>query len=160
MQEKFKDKAVLVIFSIFFLVLINSSFTTNNLLTFNSDHLLIPSSLSNDYAFNWYRDWGSSYLDYGLDAVVDSDDFIYVCGNSDTTGSGDYDMVLIKYSNSGVEQWSRTWGGSGTDEANSLAFDDSNNIYIVGYTTNAGDSNGDLCIVKYDNSGNYLLNIT
>lgn len=160
MQKISKEKVVLVIFSIFILVIINSSFTTTNLLTFKSDHLPMPNSLSSDYTFDWYSDWGSSYPDLGTDAVVDSDDYIYVCGYSDTTGSEDYDMVLIKYNNFGVEQWSRTWGGPDDDVAYCLTFDDSNNIYMAGYTKNAGDSDGDLCIVKYDSSGNYQLNIT
>ena len=113
-----------------------------------------------EYSREWYKDWGSPYFDYGMDIAVDTGNNIYVCGYTDTTGTNDYDMVLIKYNKSGSELWSRQWGGNDEDVAYCLVLDDSDNIYIAGYTKSAEDSNGDVCIVKFDSFGNYQSNIT
>jgi hypothetical protein len=81
MQRLTEERAALGFFLIF-LLLLNLSFITIDQLTFKSDYLPTPNSLSSDYSFDWYSDWGSSYTDLGTDAVVDSDDFIYSYSSS------------------------------------------------------------------------------
>ncbi len=45
----------------------------------------------------------------------DLSDNAYLAGYTDSFGAGDFDMVLVKYDSSGVQQWNRTWGGIDTD---------------------------------------------
>ena len=61
------------------------------------------------------------------------------------TSSGDYDFLLMVYSNAGVKQFTRLTGSSGQDDAYSVTTDSSDNIVVLGETsgsmsgfTNAG----------------------
>ncbi|CAL1147191.1 unnamed protein product [Cladocopium goreaui] len=78
------------------------------------------------------------------------------------TSSGDYDFLLMVYSNAGVKQFTRLTGSSGQDDAYSVTTDSSDNIVVLGETsgsmsgfTNAGVGD-DVVVLKYDSSGTLL----
>ena len=84
------------------------------------------------------------------------------------------EAFILKFDNSGNRLWATYYGGSSLDEATSIAIDDFNNIFIVGYTyssdfplQNSGTffqpinnhtmgPREDGFIIKFDNSGNRL----
>ena len=74
--------------------------------------------------------------------------------------AGDYDAVLVKYSDAGVLQWSRQFGTSARDLAFQVEADPFGNVYTSGQTTgslggpNAGDQ--DNFLAKHDAAGNLL----
>ena len=84
--------------------------------------------------------------------AVDDSDNVYVMGFI-TTVSSSLDYCTIKYSSDGVQQWIRTYNGTGNnfDLPNAMVLDDSANIYITG--TSAA-SNSDFLTIKYDRNGN------
>ena len=49
-------------------------------------------------------------------------------------GGGSFDAFLSKFSRTGTRIWSTYFGGSSNDDALSAAIDDSNNVYLTGYT--------------------------
>jgi hypothetical protein len=105
----------------------------------------------------WSKTWGGTGADYARALALDASGNIYVAGDtasSDRT-AGLSDQTLVKYNSSGVEQWSKTWGGDSTDIAYALALDSSGNIYVAGYTASTGRTAGgtDHTLVKYDSSG-------
>jgi uncharacterized delta-60 repeat protein len=61
----------------------------------------------------------------------------------------------LSTSNSVAIDWFRTWGGSELDRGNGIVVDSSDNIYLAGYISGFGAGNSDLCLVKFDNNGNY-----
>jgi len=79
---------------------------------------------------------------YGI--AVDTTDNVYVCGESNTGGTGK--IQLAKYDASGVIQWQRSLAPSLAGYA--IAVDSSSNVYIAG-TTNAYQ----MQVAKYDTSG-------
>jgi len=93
----------------------------------------------------------------------DSSGNVYVTGYTGgrldgNTGSGFYDVFVVKYNSSGTKQWTKQLGTSSWDIAHGVATDSSGNIYVTGYTkggldgnTSAGDY--DLFVVKYNSSG-------
>ncbi len=97
----------------------------------------------------WYRTWGGVNYDYGADLAVDSTNFIYLVGNTQSYTAGGSDIVLVKYDSDGVQQWNRTWGGTEDDEGLGITVDTANNVYITGYT----ESFGNVVLVKYDSFG-------
>ena len=86
--------------------------------------------------------------------VYDSSDNLYMVGYTDsgsnTTG------IVSKFNVNGVIQWQRTLGASSPSSTNffGIDLDNSNNLYISGYTSSDGTTDGaDLQIVKYDTNG-------
>ncbi len=76
----------------------------------------------------------------------------------DQTNSGGKDGFLVKFSGD-VRDWARLLGTSGEDVAQSVALDDSGNLYVVGWTAgdlgeNTNSGNLDAFVAKYDTSGN------
>jgi len=99
----------------------------------------------------WYRTWGGNDYDYALAITLDWYGDIFLAGYTYSFGAVMDDMLLVKYSHSGVYQWNRTWGGSSGQCAYAIALDSSQNIYLVG-STNYYDGFGyvaDICMVKY-----------
>jgi len=67
----------------------------------------------------------------------------------------------LSTSNSIDYQWNITWGESGIAEgARALALDSSGNIYLAGFTNNTISGDFDMCLVKFDNLGQYQWNRT
>jgi len=106
----------------------------------------------------WSRIWGGSDYEriYGL--AVDSSDNVYLVGETSSWGSGNTDMVIVKYSSAGTLLWNRTWGESGWETAYAVGCDSFNNVYMVGYT---GSFDGaEWNIVKYNSGGTLQWNRT
>jgi uncharacterized delta-60 repeat protein len=112
-----------------------------------------PLTASNSVAIKWYRTWGGSNDDYPFGVEVDSSDNVYLSGWTYSFGAGGCDMFLVKYDNSGVQQWNRTWGGIDDDGSLEEAVDSSDNVYLAGRTNSSGAGNLDMVLVKYDSSG-------
>ncbi len=62
----------------------------------------------------------------------------------------------LSESNSVAYEWNQTWGGNLNDECFDLTNDSLGNLYLVGYTKSFGDGGSDICLVKFDSSGNVL----
>lgn len=100
--------------------------------------------------------WESSQ-DGGLNCIaLDSSNNVYAAGYT-----ADYDMILMKFSSSGVFQWSRVLDKRDYDFISSIAVDSLSNIYMAGMSYNSGTwVNRDIILVKYSSSGNYLWDRT
>lgn len=114
----------------------------------------------------WNRTWGGPNYDKAYDLVIDSSDNIYIVG-----GTGDdkreigyhptyvqlinSDIIIIKYNNLGIEEWSTTWGENFDEVGRSIALDSEGNIYIVGDSYKNDLNDYDLIFVKFNSSGNY-----
>ena len=104
--------------------------------------------------------------------ALDDSGNIYCAGNTagalGEANGGDYDAFIMKLNSSGTLQWVKQLGGtttaiggnnSGDDACDSVAVDDSENVYCAGYTrgalgeTNGGGGNYDAFILKLDSSG-------
>ena len=92
-----------------------------------------------------------------------SNSSIYVTGETrggldNNTNSGDKDIFLVKYNNSGVRQWTRQLGTASEDVGYGVAVDSTGNIFVTGSTSASLDSqtysgNSDIFLVKYNASG-------
>ncbi|MFX1574563.1 MAG: SBBP repeat-containing protein [Promethearchaeota archaeon] len=124
----------------------------------NTDMCLVKFDNSGQYQWNHTLDGGYHDVAYGI--TLDSSDNIYLGGYTFNSVS-DYDMCVVKFNNSGDYQWNSTWDGGIYDEdiANGIALDSSGNIYLAGYTYDVV-SDWDMCLVKFDNSGNYQWSCT
>jgi hypothetical protein len=102
------------------------------------------------------RIWGGSAMDWVEDIAYDSKRNVYLAGYTRSYGNGNEDFLLIKFDRFGIFQWYKTWGFApqngftGQDWARAIAIDSNDNIYI------AGKGGYDICVIKYDSSGNEI----
>jgi uncharacterized delta-60 repeat protein len=91
--------------------------------------------------------------DRATSVAADNSGNVYVTGRSTGSGTG-YDYCTIKYNSSGLASWVQRYNGPGnsTDLAESIAIDNSGNVYVTGYSTGSGTSS-DYCTIKYNSSG-------
>ena len=131
----------------------------------------------------WATYYGGTDADIFNSICTDNLDNVYITGYTGSTDfptqqlvsgywqptlAGSYDLVILKFDNQGILQWSTIYGGSGNDYGNSITTDNLNNIYITGTTlsadlptlqlagaywqaNNAGSN--DMYILKFDSQG-------
>ena len=132
-----------------------------NLSSGESDLLLIKYDSSGSR--QWTHQFGTSSGESVYEMAIDFADNIYLTGytrgNLDgNANAGEVDIFLVKYSSSGVRQWTRQYGTSSNEAASGIGTDSSGNIYIAGrtegglsfYSNSGGD---DIFLIKYSSSG-------
>jgi hypothetical protein len=121
----------------------------------------------------WVTTGGGSGTDEGFGIALDNAGNSYVTGyfNSSTATfggqtihtAGGNDIFTVKLSPSGAVLWARSAGGTGDDKGRAITVDVQGNAYVAAYfsgtatfgnitLTSAGGD--DICIIKYDPSGN------
>lgn len=87
------------------------------------------------------------------DIVVASSGNVYTVGRTDVSGTND--ILIAKYDSSGTLTWQRSLGTTaGTDTANAIGLDSSENVYIAGIIRAASPASVNRpFIAKYDTNG-------
>jgi len=113
-------------------------------------------------------DGPDNYDDRAYAIAIDSNNNIYVTGNSTNSGTSDY--ATVKYApDSNVPLWVARYNGPDNDGdyAQAIAIDNNDNIYVTGYSKDsetvfdyatikyAPDSNVPLWIARYNGLGNH-----
>lgn len=117
------------------------------------DYLTIKYNSSGDTVWTRKYDGTASYYDRGVAVAVDKSGNVYVTGSSYGSGT-EYDYGVVKYDSSGGEVWVKRYDGPKNlgDEAYSIAVDDSENVYVTGYSYGM-TSFLDYATIKYDSLG-------
>lgn len=91
--------------------------------------------------------------DMGTTIATDSKGNVVIGGYAQSS-AGNRDILVAKYSKTGVLQWSATWDGSahGADQLVKLAVDSKDNIVVAGSTANA-DESLDAVVLSYSKTG-------
>ena len=87
--------------------------------------------------------------------VVDGSGNVIVTGYS-TGVSSSADYATLKYSNSGVPQWTNRYNGPGNsvDQASAVATDSSGNVFVTGFShSSSASSSADYATIKYSAGG-------
>lgn len=100
-------------------------------------------------------------------------DFRFDAGFDVKTSNGEADIFLVKIDSSAQHQWAITIGGIDNDWAYDIAFDSSNNIYLIGCFSETVDfdpssnvdekvsnGNNDVFVSKFAQDGTYQWTIT
>jgi len=108
----------------------------------------------------WNKTFGGSGYEEA-EAVLQTTDggFIFV-GFTESTSSGDQDLLLIKTDEDGNKLWDKTYGGDNDDSGWSLKATNDNGYLIVGRTKSFGAGNEDIWLIKTDSSGEMLWSKT
>lgn len=110
---------------------------------------------------------GTTASDSVTTALVDSSGNLYIGGNSQgafvgTNIDGNSDIFLLKFDSSGNELWRRQINNSGLENVREMVFDNSGNLWLCGYATQAFDGNAtfgnnDMILTKYQSDGTKLF---
>lgn len=106
----------------------------------------------------WIQELGTWGWTEASDLALGSDGSIYVTGSTNSNFLAKSDAWLAKYDAEGNLKWVEHLCRTGESAANAIALDSQDNIYLAGYVK---ESSGelisgwaDVCVVKYDASGN------
>ncbi|MCX6724098.1 MAG: SBBP repeat-containing protein [Candidatus Staskawiczbacteria bacterium] len=131
--------------------------------------------LTNTGTLAWSTFLGGSGNDYGAGVAVDGTGNVYVAGYSDATwGSplqlynSSNDIFVAKLDSAGTMTWNTFLGGIQGDIGTGIILDNSNSVYITGYSNATWGSplrayygqaaTTDVCVAKLNNSGSLLWN--
>ncbi|MCS3870800.1 hypothetical protein J3D55_003716 [Chryseobacterium ginsenosidimutans] len=139
-------------------------------LSYNNTDLWIV-KINSTGSIQWQKSFGGYNTEIALDAKQTSDGGYIVAGatasNSGdiTQNYGEYDYWVLKLDNAGNLQWQKTFGGSGTDNAQSVIQTSDGGYMVAGFSRSGNwlvhDHYGDLYtndawIIKLDGSGNIV----
>lgn len=112
---------------------------------------------SSDGILSWFKTWGGGSTDHGYGIVQTNDGGYAITGYTYSFTAGNSDVFLAKFDSTGGLSWSKTWGSTAADIANSLIQTSDGGYAVTGYT-GFGAGNNDMFINKYDASGNLTWN--
>ena len=131
-------------------------------------------TLSYAPAEEWNRTFGGTNEDYAYSVQQISDGGYILAGTTSSFGAGGSDAWLIKTDSNGRELWSRTFGGTNSDQAESIHLTSDGGCILAGstasfssdgggtnpYGTDPYKVNSDVWLIKTDSKGNMVWSKT
>ena len=103
------------------------------------------------------KTYGGSESDLGYSVQQTSDGGYIITGRTNSFGSGNWDIWLIKTDAQGSEEWSQTYGGDGSDQGRAVRQTSDGGYIITGSSSSFGSGNDDIWLIKTDAQGNTTL---
>lgn len=104
----------------------------------------------------WNQTFGGNYTDWGISVIEALDGGFVICGYTQSYGSGQEDVWLVKTDSFGNEEWNRTYGGMGLDIGYYVDNTNDGGYIITGRTCSYGYGGfNDVWLIKVDAQGNH-----
>ena len=120
----------------------------------NRDVYLIRTDAQGDTL--WTRTYGGSDHDLGASVQQTSDGGFVVTGGFIQFAVGLGDALLIRTDANGDTLWTRTYGGSGTNNGNSVQLTSDGGFVVGGSTNSFGAGDPDVSLIRTDAQGDTL----
>ena len=104
----------------------------------------------------WDKTFGGARNDVAYSIIQTSDGGYAVAGETNSKGSGSWDVWVLKLNNTGTKIWDKTFGGSSGDRAYSIIQTSDGGYAVAGYTYSKGRGKNDFWVLKLDTHGNQL----
>jgi len=104
----------------------------------------------------WSSTVGGDSIDAAQAVRQTADGGFIVAGYTKSIDSGDYDVLLVKYSPWGDTEWSRTYGGRAHDRVYSMDLTADGGFIMAGYTGSFGQGDTDVWLIRTDAHGDTL----
>ncbi|OQY37807.1 MAG: hypothetical protein B6226_04650, partial [Candidatus Cloacimonetes bacterium 4572_65] len=108
----------------------------------------------------WNTTYGGAEADIAFDAIQTSDGGYLLAGETDSYGSGDYDVWLVKTDESGVEEWQSIFGGVESDKAFGVTEVSTGGYTLIGFTWSFGAGQSDVWLINTDENGEEVWQTT
>jgi hypothetical protein len=122
------------------------------------DMFLVNTDLNGNQ--QWNKTYGGTGSEKAYSLLATSDGGYALAGYTTSFGKGNSDMWLVKTDRNGVMQWSKTYGGTGTEVACSMVNAHDGGYILAGSTTCLSAGYSDVFLVKTDATGNMQWNQT
>ena len=122
------------------------------------DVLLIRTDLNGDVL--WTRTYGGPSPDFVESVAQTYDGGFIAAGLTESYGAGWQDVYLIRTDANGDTLWTKTYGGSETDKAWSVAQAPDGGFIVAGSTDSYGVGSSDVYLIRTDANGDSLWTIT
>lgn len=131
---------------------------SNSFGPYNVFNIIKTDSLGN---ILWNRLIGESGTGSHIYSIIQiSDGSFLLAGEITPTGTGNYDMYIVKLSSNGTIIWTRTVAAAGYDMAYSIIQTADGGFVLGGYTNSFGSGGYDMYIVKLNSNGTLLWSKT
>ena len=120
----------------------------------DEDFYLVKTNSSGDTL--WTRTYGGSGFERAQSVQQTADGGYIVAGRTTSFGAGSNDFYLVKTTSLGDTLWTRTYGGSSDDLANSVQQTADGGYIVAGWTESFGGAGGDCYLVKTNSQGDTL----
>lgn len=102
----------------------------------------------------WSKSYGGMDLDVGRSVCYSNDGYL-ICGYTESFGSGENDIYVIKIDETGNVMWEKQYGGEGAELGYQIKKTIDNNFVIIG-ASGSDRANYDFYLLKIDDDGNII----
>jgi hypothetical protein len=120
----------------------------------NSDIYVIKVDSFGSYL--WSRSYGGPQTDVGMDIQQTPDKGYVILGYTNSYGSGEYDIYLVKIDSIGDTLWTKTYGGTNWEIGYEIIQTYDGGYAIIGETFSYGAGGSDVYLIKTDSNGDSL----
>ena len=98
-----------------------------------------------------------SYTGGSSNFIMQTTDEGYISvGETDSSGIGNLDIVLVKTNSSGDVLWTKSYGGLGNESGQSISKTSDGGYIVTGYTNTSGAGSSDIILLRTDSVGTIL----
>jgi len=109
--------------------------------------------LTSDGFFDWHRIYGGSGNDVAYFIQETSDEGYIVAGDSNSFGSKESELWVLKLTSFGGIEWQRLYGGNDNDYLNFIQETSDRGYIVAGYTDSFGAGGSDALVLKLASGG-------
>ena len=124
---------------------------------YSGDALFMKLTLAGDVL--WERTWGGEGYEQADSVVLAEDGGYYIFGETDSYGAGDRDFFLLKVTQDGVEEWFKTYGGTGREWPYGMLYLLNGELLIYGFTE-SGRGGRDEYVIRLSQDGDIIWEYT
>src|SRR5437870_1045407 len=106
------------------------------------------------------KSYGGPLTEYSSAVRQTLDGGYIMAGTTSSYSAGSFDIYVVKTDSLGNMEWTKSFGGAGSDQAGSIEEASDGGYLIIGNTTSFGAGGNDMYVIKTDPSGNMLWSKT